>query len=341
MTKGKDLPAYIHRRKRDGVLLFRKRYGARITEIRLETQFPEDQPVPVSLHLERERLLNAPVPVPPGQDIAAVIRHYRADEKYRRLKPRTAKDYDAHLDYLRRKLGELEPHRIERRHVIAWRNAWADAETPHRANYRLRVLKILLEFAIDMGLLPTGGNTAKGVEELRYEKRERQPWPIDLITAYRATATGRELLLFEMCLGTGQRIGDVLKMQWGDLDGDGIKVRQGKTGKRLWLPLTRPLLAALDATQRRSVFILTNYRATGPWSYRGASQAVRAIREQIGALDYDIHSLRYSAASELALAGADDETIAAITGQSLAMVAHYTATVRQKVRALKAKDMRE
>lgn len=339
--KGKSLPAYIHRRKRDGVLLFRKRYGGRIVEIRLETQFPEGQPVPTALHLERERLLNAPVPVPPGQDIAAVVRAYRASEKYRRLKPRTAKDYDAHLDYIDRKAGKLEPRRIERRHVIAWRNAWAEAETPHRANYRLRVLKIVMEFAIDMGLLPISGNTAKGVEELRYDKRERQPWPVDLVKAYRATATGRELLLFELCLGTGQRIGDVLAMKWGDLEGDGINVRQGKTGKRLWLPLTGPLRAALSATQRRSVFILTNHAATGPWSYRGAAHAVRAIREQIGALDYDIHSLRYSAASELALAGADDETIAAITGQSLAMVAHYTKSVRQKVRALKAKDMRK
>lgn len=40
MTRGRDLPKYITRRKRDGVLLFRKRDGKRIVEIRLETQFP-------------------------------------------------------------------------------------------------------------------------------------------------------------------------------------------------------------------------------------------------------------------------------------------------------------
>lgn len=339
--KGKELPSYIHRRKRDGVLLFRKRYAGKIVEIRLDTQFPEGQPVPTALHLERERLLHQPAPVQPGNDFAAVIRHYIASEKYRRLKPRTAQDYDKIIVYLRDKLGKVEPRNIERRHVIAWRDAWADSETPHRANYRLRVLRLLLEYAIDMGLLPVNGNPARGVSECRYEKQEREPWPADKIEAYRAAATGRELLLFELCLGTGQRIGDVLKMKWGDIDGDGIRVRQNKTGKKLWVPFTAPLRKALEGTPRRSVFILTNHRATGPWSYRGAAQAVRAIREQIGALDYDIHSLRYSAASELALAGADDETIAAVTGQSLAMVAHYTATVRQKVRALKAGKIRE
>ncbi|MHA7852239.1 tyrosine-type recombinase/integrase [Roseovarius sp.] len=339
--KGKDLPAYIHRRKRDGVLLFRKRYGGRIVEVRLETQFPEGQPVPVALHLERERLLNQPAPVQPGRDMAAVIRHYVASDKYRNLKPRTAADYDKINTFLRDKIGSIEPKHIERRHVIAWRDAWAKSATPHSANYRLRILRLLLEHAIDMGLLPTDGNPAKGVREYRYERQKRAPWPQDKIAAFRAAATGRELLLFELCLGTGQRIGDVLRMKWGDIEGDGIKLRQGKTGKALWVPFTGPLRAALDDAPRRSVFILTNHRATGPWSYRGASQAVRAIREAIGAEAHDIHSLRYSAASELALAGADDETIAAVTGQSLAMVAHYTATVRQKVRALKAKEYRE
>lgn len=35
MTRGRDLPSYITRRKRDGVLLFRKRDGARIAVGRL------------------------------------------------------------------------------------------------------------------------------------------------------------------------------------------------------------------------------------------------------------------------------------------------------------------
>lgn len=59
------------------------------------------------------------------------------------------------------------------------------------------------------------------------------------------------------------------------------------------------------------------------------------------AVDFYIHALRHTAASKLAKAGADDEVIAAITGQSKAMVIHYTKTVRQKARALKAKDFRD
>jgi len=49
---------------------------------------------------------------------------------------------------------------------------------------------------------------------------------------------GRALLIFELCLGTGQRIGDVRKMRWSDIEEGGINVRQGKTGKDLWIPFT-------------------------------------------------------------------------------------------------------
>lgn len=65
------------------------------------------------------------------------------------------------------------------------------------------------------------------------------------------------------------------------------------------------------------------------------------VRRTIGAQEYDIHGWRYSAASELKAAGAEDDVIGAVTGQSEAMVKHYTRAVRQKVLAMKARDVRE
>ncbi|PVA05712.1 hypothetical protein [Thalassorhabdomicrobium marinisediminis] len=90
---GRELPSYVHRRKRDGVLLFRRRIAGRIVKVRMETQFPEGEPVPFALHQERERLLNQPEPVAFGRDIAAVIRQYRKSPKLTGLKPRTKSDY--------------------------------------------------------------------------------------------------------------------------------------------------------------------------------------------------------------------------------------------------------
>jgi integrase len=133
-------------------------------------------------------------------------------------------------------------------------------------------------------------------------------------------------------------------MQWGHVRGDTILVIQGKTGARLEIPLTRHLSAALDATERQSLFILTKdmskTKRLGQWEYRGASDAMRAAREAIGAQDYDLHGLRYTAAVELLLAGCNDDLISAVTGQSAAMVRHYTRHVRQRVRAREAQERR-
>ena len=70
------------------------------------------------------------------------------------------------------------------------------------------------------------------------------------------------------------------------------------------------------------------------------SAAVRKVREHIGATAYDIHSWRYNAACELLEAGCADDLIASVTGQSPAMVQHYTRRVRQKIRAIEAQKRR-
>ena len=151
---------------------------------------------------------------------------------------------------------------------------------------------------------------------------------------------------FLKCFYTGQRIGDVLDMKWTDIrpiDGTVcVELVQNKTGKSLAIPLRDSLVTLLSNTKRINEYIITNRYGKSKWSYRGASQAVKKIREQIGALDYDIHCLRYSAACDLALAGLSDETIGAVTGQCEATVQHYTKSVRQLAnakRAIKARDL--
>lgn len=323
----REFPKYVNRLK--GVVYFIRR-GEPATRMQNQTMTPE-------FWAEYALLLKGRDLTPTDYNFKALIASYRKSLRYQKLKPRTKADYDKVLDLMERGWGNLDPRKVKRRNFLKLRDD--NAKSVRFANYCIQVSGPLMEHCIDLGW--RDDNPARGVVLLKAETEPRKPWPQELIKKYRETATGRELLLFEMCLGTGQRIGDVLKMKWGDIEDDGINVRQNKTGKPLWVPLTKGLRDALSDTEKRSVFILTNHRATGPWSYRGASQAVRGVRNTIGALDYDIHALRHTAASELASAGCDDETIAAVTGQSIAMVQHYTRTVRQKVRALRAKDYRE
>lgn len=273
-----------------------------------------------------------------SRNFTALITHYRKSPRYVKLKPRTALDYDKYLDFFSSIMGDANPASMKRKDVIRLRDA--NAEKAYFANYSIRVLRVLMEHCVDLGWRET--NPVKGVPEIKTEKNEREPWPIELLETYPATCAlgSRERLVMELCVCTGQRIGDVLEMRWSDFQDGAVFVRQNKTNNELWVPILPELQAALDATSRHSIFLLTNERGTNRWSYRGASQAVRNVREQIGALDYDIHSWRYNAACELLEAGCGDDLIAAVTGQSPAMVLHYTKKVKQKIRAIQAQQKR-
>ncbi|WP_435168351.1 Rad52/Rad22 family DNA repair protein [Falsirhodobacter sp. 1013] len=188
----------------------------------------------------------------------------------------------------------------------------------------------------------TFGNPAKGVSLLKSDADPREAWPQDKINAFRKVATGRALLIFELCLGTGQRIGDVLKMRWSDIESNGINVQQGKTKAKLWVPLTPRLADILKATPRIGMTICAWGTAGKATSYRGAADMVLEVRRQIGAEAYDLHGLCYSAAAEPAAAGCSDEMIMAITGhKTSAMVARYAGRARQKARATEAQERRK
>lgn len=272
------------------------------------------------------------------RNFTALIKDYHGSPRYRNLKPRTALDYDKYTAFIGDRFGPLNPAHMQRKDVIRLRDD--NASKPYFANYAVKVMRVLMEHCIDIGW--RDDNPAKGVSLIRTDADPRQPWPQALIGEFRKAAPlgTRERLLMELCLSTGQRIGDVLEMRWGDIQDGGITLKQNKTGKRLWVPILPALQEAIDATDRKSVFMLTNLRATNRWSYRGASQAIRKIRDDIGALEFDIHSWRYNAACELVEAGCDDELVAAVTGQSPKMVAHYTQQIRQRVRAIEAQSRR-
>ena len=116
-----------------------------------------------------------------------------------------------------------------------------------------------------------------------------------------------------------------------------VFVRQSQTTKELWVLI---LYNLLDAVSGHSVLILTIERGTNRWSYRGASATVRKVRAQIGALVYDIFSWRYNAACDRVGASCSDDLVATVTGQSPAMVLHYTKNVRQRIRTVKAQQIR-
>lgn len=329
MTKT-QLPKHVYPKKGGGIYFQRRGFKS----VRFKSQ-----PGTPEFAAEYAAILRGRAPVPEGRTLLALAISYQLSDRFTELAPRTKRDYLAVLDFVKGKLGHLSAERMQRKDVI--RAQTVNKAATRFANYIVQVLRVMFEHAIDQGWRPE--NPAKGVRLLKSGRPPRLPWPADKIAAFREAAPigTRPRLIFELLLGTGQRIGDVLKMRWNDLDSGGVHVRQGKTGAALWIPLTSGLQEALGATPKVGLTICA--QANGrPTSYDGAHALLMGIRKAVGAEAHDMHALRHTAAHELAAAGCSDEIIQAVTGHSsLSMVAHYAGSARQRSRAKEAQSRRE
>lgn len=328
----KDTPRYVVRLK--GVLYFKRRGWPTL-------RF-QNQDLGPNFHAEYARILMGTAPQPKAFIVKGLVASYYRSPKFAKLAARTQKDYIKFLNRFEANAGDIAVKSIKRKNVIAWRDQLEKSDGAHYANYFVRVLRILFRYAGDIDELPTSENPAQGVEAVSYDKKKRDPWPRDLIAAARA-ARGHDTrvrLMFELLYCTGQRIGDVLKMQWVDIRGDEIKVVQGKTKAELLIPLTDTLQECLRRAPRNGATILTLHGKHDPLSYRSAAKDMMDLRKEIGATAYDIHAIRHTVASEIGEVGSDDE-IASITGHTTqAMVRHYAGAARQTSRAKNAQKKR-
>lgn len=269
----------------------------------------------------------------------ALIESYMRSDRWTNLKHRTRQDYERVLHYLIEKNGIKDCTRLRRKDVIAAQEA--NRDKVRFANYIPQVMSVLCEHAIDIGWM--SDNPAKGVRRIKTpdaKKRSHIPWPNWAVEKWRAGAGETERLIFELGVGSVQRPGDWGKFRWNDFDGDSLRIVQGKTGKALHLPCTETLKAALSNAPKRGLTILT-LQDGRPLPYRRMAELMRAERERLGLLEYDLHALRYRGVMELAWAGCDDDEIAAYSGHaSKDMIRKYAGEARQITRARQARDKR-
>ncbi|MEM6465607.1 MAG: integrase, partial [Pseudomonadota bacterium] len=216
----KDTPRYVVRLQ--GVLYFKRRGWP--------TRRFKTQEICPAFYAEYAQILNGTAPKPKAFLVKGLVTSYYKSTKYQSLKPRTQADYRKYLSRFEANAGDVGVAEIQRKHIIAWRDQLVGTNGAHYANYWVRVIRVLLEYAIDIG--EASENPAKGVGAVKYERQKPKPWPKEKIDAVRKALphADRTRLLFELLYCTGQRVGDVLKAKWSDIRGDAIDVSQGKTG---------------------------------------------------------------------------------------------------------------
>ena len=144
---------------------------------------------------------------------------------------------------------------------------------------------------------------------------------------------------------TGQRISDLVRMGWTDIESfkgqDGINVTQYKTGRQVWVPIFEELAAAMPTWEKQPGPFLRRLDG-GLWKSKNLTLAWRHEKdrnEQLAehkSLGLVLHGLRGHCCVRLSRAGLSDHQISDIVGMSIPMVGRYTRLSAQKENALAA-----
>lgn len=258
-----------------------------------------------------------------------LISKYYAGPEFAALAPSSKSSYRTYGEVLRQAFGRFKVSDIKRRHVLALRDRLSDK--PSACNLTMKIAKLVFEYGIDREWIEA--NPAMKLKQLK--TGEHLPWTDDEVERFIEGAEPELAFAVLLALFTGQRISDVVRMSWTDIEDGGINVRQQKTGTQLWIPMHPELAEALPLIPKRGVTILTepDGRSWTPGRLR------ERLRKTLPALKiYKVfHGLRKTAAVRLAEAGCSEEEIKSITGhQSSQVLAHYTKSASQKRRARSA-----
>ena len=262
----------------------------------------------------------------PGTMDALIVAYYGAPE-FRRLSDASKKTYRSILERFRADHGKKRVTKLERRHIKTMIGALEG--TPAAANNLLDRIKVLMAFAVEIGMRKD--NPALGLKGFSTRSEGFHTWSEDEIAAFQThhAEDSRALLALALLLHTGQRRSDVVRMGWHDVADGGIVVRQQKTGTRLWLPMTRELAALVAPVPRGAKAFLTTWRGL-PFTVNGFGNYFRDMCTEAGLPHCSAHGLRKAAARRLAEAGCSNQEIKAITGHRTdAEVSRYTAAASQ------------
>ena len=259
-----------------------------------------------------------------GPDVlVSVLDAYESSADFRQLADRTRADYKKHLRAIAGEFGDFPlaalPDRRSRGRFLEWRDQVARA-SPRSADYRFAVFARALSWAHGRGLVLC--NPLERPGRLYRADRNDSVWTAADEKAFLEHAPEHLHLALHLALWTGQRQGDLLTITWHAYDGQYLKLKQRKTGRRIVIPVAAPLRAILDESKSHRPDAVTILATEGgrTWTSSGFRSSWRKACAKAKIADLTFHDLRGTAVTRLARAGCTVAEIATITGHSLADV---------------------
>lgn len=273
---------------------------------------------------------------PPEGSFADLIQRFRQSPRYRGWAPSTRAINDRILGDFQAANGRALVAEIRRGDVLHMRDSMS--ETPGAANNWMKVVRALLDYAVDLEMIPV--NPARQVKRLPPAHREGfRTWREDEIAAFldrHRLGTTPHLAMTLMLYTAAARV-DVVRLGPSNIRGDRICYKRIKTARVSDVPVTVPILPplaeALRACPPRMTYLETARGRPRSANSLTGSMAVWVRMAGLEAADehgrhLNCHGLRKAMGRRLAEAGCTPHQIMAWLGHTdLKQVTTYTAAM--------------
>lgn len=332
------LPKGVHRVVwKSGRVAYYWRPGRGTEAAGASTRLPDNPTLPE--FWEALETLNAPRAAIKG-GVEVMVEAYLASAHFTGLADSTRGEYARYMVLMKEHFGRFAPDDLAPHDIANIRDTFSDK--PGMANSLIRAIGAVYAWGIERG--HARANPAKGIR--KFKGKEWEPWPLEALQAVRDHARREIAAACGLAFYTGQRLGDVLKMQLSHIKGGRIELAQQKTKKRLAVTIhsgLQPLIADLRSKGHIYLVSKDDGRPYTVDQFHAAwgREMVKSGLEIIKAQGLVFHGLRKNATNSLLEAGCTPSEVAAITGMSLHMIEHYSRRVNQERLADAAMAKRE
>jgi integrase len=245
---------------------------------------------------------------------------------------------------------------VTRAQILAFRNERVTVAAPKTVNHEIKVLRMVFRAARKDELISDDPAEFVAVVKDKAEESARRPFTIPELRAVLDACDDEWKSLVLFGLYTGQRLGDLVKLRWSnlDLERQEIRLTTSKTSKRMIIPISEPLqrhiltLPASDVADAplhpRAAQSVQRTGKTGSLSnqfadilasaglrekkaHRKTGEGRGANRDESG---LSFHALRHTAVSMMKNAGIPAAAVMEMIGHdSEQMSQHYTHAGRE------------
>lgn len=250
-----------------------------------------------------------------------LIRLYKNSPEYTNLSHASRATYDSHLRRIEawsRKAKDPPLRSLSRKICRNYYRGLLDQLSPAGAATVMRVLSVLLAFAVDEELITTNPAAKLKIKTPNPRCAVWKPEEIEVVCR-KAIEVGRPsvALAVRLAADLGQRKGDILRLTWSQYRDGAFRIRQEKTKTYIEVPASEVLKEQLAGVKRMGPVILVNEETGRPWRGGTFGDNFATIREDADLSHLQFRDLRRTAVVRLGEAGCSVPEIAAITGHTI------------------------